>query len=40
MWQIRKNDEVDKKTPVSADAANDARTETLDYINLKVELRR
>lgn len=40
MWQIRKNDEVDKKTPVSADAANDARTETLDYINLKVELHR
>jgi pilus assembly protein CpaF len=40
MWQIRKNDEVDKKASVSADAANDARTETLDYINLKVELHR
>jgi pilus assembly protein CpaF len=40
MWQIRKSDEAAKQAPVGAQAANDLRTETLDYINLKVELHR
>ena len=40
MWQIRKGDETAKLVPVNSQAANDLRTETLDYINLKVELHR
>jgi pilus assembly protein CpaF len=40
MWQIRKDDETVKQTSASSEAANDLRTETLDYINLKVELHR
>ena len=40
MWQIRKGDETAKLVPVNSEAANDLRTETLDYINLKVELHR
>jgi pilus assembly protein CpaF len=40
MWQIRKGDEAAKQASASSDVANDLRTETLDYINLKVELHR
>jgi pilus assembly protein CpaF len=40
MWQIRKGDETAHKVPVETEAANDLRAETLDYINLKVELHR
>jgi pilus assembly protein CpaF len=40
MWQIKKGDDVTRKTSASAEAANDLRAETLDYINLKVELHR
>ena len=40
MWQIRKGDEIPKLVSVNSEAANDLRTETLDYINLKVELHR
>ena len=40
MWQIRKGDETAKLVSVNSEAANDLRTETLDYINLKVELHR
>jgi len=40
MWQIRKGDEPAKKISANAEAANDLRTESLDYINLKVELHR
>lgn len=40
MWQIRKGDEPTKKIPANAEAANDLRAESLDYINLKVELHR
>jgi len=40
MWQIRKGDEPAKKIATNAEAANDMRTESLDYINLKVELHR
>jgi pilus assembly protein CpaF len=40
MWQIKKGDDVNRKPSGSAEAANDQRTETLDYINLKVELHR
>jgi pilus assembly protein CpaF len=40
MWQIRKGDDVAKQAAVGSQAANDLRTETLDYINLKVELHR
>jgi pilus assembly protein CpaF len=40
MWQIRKGDETTKQATVGSLAANDLRTETLDYINLKVELHR
>ena len=40
MWQIRKGDEAVKHAPAGAQAANDLRTESLDYINLKVELHR
>jgi pilus assembly protein CpaF len=40
MWQIRKGDDDAKQAPSSTQAANDLRTETLDYINLKVELHR
>jgi pilus assembly protein CpaF len=40
MWQIRKGDETLQKAPVGTEVANDLRTETLDYINLKVELHR
>jgi len=40
MWQIRKGDETAKQVPSSSAAANDLRADTLDYINLKVELHR
>jgi pilus assembly protein CpaF len=40
MWQIRKGDESAKQVASNADAANDLRSDTLDYINLKVELHR
>jgi pilus assembly protein CpaF len=40
MWQIRKGDETVKQPSGKSKAANDLRTETLDYINLKVELHR
>ena len=40
MWQIRKGDETAKQVPSSSEAANDLRADTLDYINLKVELHR
>ena len=40
MWQIRKDDETAKLVSVNSEAANDLRTDTLDYINLKVELHR
>ena len=40
MWQIRKGDETAKQVPSSSEAANDLRSDTLDYINLKVELHR
>ena len=40
MWQIRKSDDVTQKASVGTEVANDLRTETLDYINLKVELHR
>ena len=40
MWQIRKGDETAKLVSVNSEAANDLRTDTLDYINLKVELHR
>ncbi len=40
MWQIKKGDDITRKTSASAEVANDLRTETLDYINLKVDLHR
>lgn len=40
MWQIRKTDDTAKQASAESKAANDLRTETLDYINLKVELHR
>jgi pilus assembly protein CpaF len=40
MWQIRKTDDTAKQTTAGSQVANDLRTETLDYINLKVELHR
>ncbi len=40
MWQIRKGDEALQRATSSSEAANDLRAETLDYINLKVELHR
>lgn len=40
MWQIRKGDEAPQRPSASSEAANDLRTETLDYINLKVALHR
>ena len=40
MWQIRKGDETAKLVSVNSEAANDLRTDTLDYINMKVELHR
>jgi pilus assembly protein CpaF len=40
MWQIRKGDENAKQVPSNSEAANDLRADTLDYINLKVELHR
>ncbi len=40
MWQIRKGDDAAKNATAGSYAANDLRTETLDYINLKVELHR
>lgn len=40
MWQIRKGDETTKEATAGSQAANDLHTETLDYINLKVELHR
>jgi pilus assembly protein CpaF len=40
MWQIRKGDEVPKQSSARSEIANDLRSDTLDYINLKVELHR
>lgn len=40
MWQIRKADNNAISAASGSHAANDLRTETLDYINLKVELHR
>ena len=40
MWQIRKGDDTTSSAAIGSHAANDLRTETLDYINLKVELHR
>ncbi|MBL0925055.1 MAG: CpaF family protein [Sphingomonadaceae bacterium] len=40
MWQIRKTDDTAKQATTGSLVANDLRTETLDYINLKVELHR
>jgi pilus assembly protein CpaF len=40
MWQIRKGDEAASNVSARSDIANDLRTDTLDYINLKVELHR
>jgi pilus assembly protein CpaF len=40
MWQIRKGEDLVQKPSAGAEVANDLRTETLDYINLKVELHR
>jgi pilus assembly protein CpaF len=40
MWQIRKTDDTAKQAATGSQVANDLRTETLDYINLKVELHR
>lgn len=40
MWQIKKGDDAAKKAAIGPDAANDLRSDTLDYINLKVELHR
>jgi pilus assembly protein CpaF len=40
MWQIRKSDDAAKQSTADTQVANDLRTETLDYINLKVELHR
>ncbi|MES2783814.1 MAG: CpaF family protein [Pseudomonadota bacterium] len=40
MWQIRKGDEGQAPRVVGSNIANDAHSDTLDYINLKVELHR
>ena len=40
MWQIRKDDEGQAQKRVGSDIANDVHNDTLDYINLKVELHR
>jgi pilus assembly protein CpaF len=40
MWQIRKADDAAINVSAGSQAANDLRAETLDYINLKVELHR
>ncbi len=40
MWQIKKGDDAAKKTAVVSEVANDQRTDSHDYINLKVELHR
>lgn len=40
MWQIKKGDDPAKKASAGPDVANDLRSDTLDYINLKVELHR
>lgn len=40
MWQIRKGDDAVNQGTTGSLVANDLRTETLDYINLKVELHR
>jgi pilus assembly protein CpaF len=40
MWQIRKGDDTAKQSPAESKVANDLRSDTLDYINLKVELHR
>lgn len=40
MWQIRKGDDTAKQPSASSEVANDLRSDTLDYINLKVELHR
>ena len=40
MWQIRKGDETAQGTSAKSEAANDLRSDTQDYINLKVELHR
>ena len=39
MWQIKKGDDAARQT-ITSEVANDLRTESLDYINLKVELHR
>lgn len=40
MWQIKKGEDNAKKSAVVSEVANDHRSDTLDYINLKVELHR
>ncbi|MFN3620930.1 CpaF family protein [Sphingorhabdus sp.] len=40
MWQIRKGDDGGIPKAVGSDIANDVQSDTLDYINLKVELHR
>ena len=40
MWQIKKGDETVRKPLIVSEVANDRRSETHDYINLKVELHR
>jgi pilus assembly protein CpaF len=40
MWQIRKDDESQKQPSFGTEIANDLRADTVDYINLKVELHR
>ena len=40
MWQIKKSDETVRKPLIVSEVANDRRSETHDYINLKVELHR
>ena len=40
MWQIKKGDDTAKKPAVVSEVANDQRTDSHDYINLKVELHR
>ncbi len=40
MWQIKKGDDAAKKPAVVSEVANDQRTDSHDYINLKVELHR
>lgn len=40
MWQIRKGEESAAPKPAGSSVANDVHSDTLDYINLKVELHR